>query len=115
MPSKQKVNSFSITPSAAAELVRQATFSGNPGVMLIELLEDSCGDGWLHIKLSPGTNQGIPIARADGVTLFAHAEQLPLLQGLRLNYFGDLSGGGFLISTPKGAESCSCGSGFRFR
>ena len=40
--------------------------------------------------------------------------QLPLLQGLRLNYFGDLTGGGFLISTPEQAESCACGSGFRF-
>ena len=58
-------------------------------------------------------NNGIPIARADGITLYACPDQILLYQGLTLNYFGDLSGGGFLISTPKGFEPSPCGSGFR--
>jgi len=36
-----------------------------------------------------------------------------LLKDLKLDYYGDLSGGGFLISTPKNAIRCSCGSGFK--
>tara|TARA_Y100001968_G_scaffold124331_1_gene113325 strand:+ start:362 stop:562 length:201 start_codon:yes stop_codon:yes gene_type:complete len=60
-----------------------------------------------------GTNNGVPLARIDGRTLFVVPEKLFLFQGLKLNYFGDLSGGGFLISTPEGAESCSCVAGFR--
>tara|TARA_Y100001968_G_scaffold137248_1_gene125417 strand:- start:10 stop:237 length:228 start_codon:yes stop_codon:yes gene_type:complete len=47
----------------------------------------------------PGSNPGSPIS---------------LLEGLKLNYFGDLSGGRFLMSPPDGVESCSCGSGFRY-
>tara|TARA_Y100001968_G_scaffold212345_1_gene195505 strand:- start:79280 stop:79633 length:354 start_codon:yes stop_codon:yes gene_type:complete len=114
MEEQKKLLSFSITQAAAAELVRQAAFAGTPGSMQIDLLEDSYQEGWLYIRLRPGSNDGVPLARADGVTLFAKTDQMPLLQGLRLNYFGDLTGGGFLISTPEGAESSPCGSGFRF-
>ena len=110
----QKGLSLGITPTAAAELGRQAAFAGSPGAMHIDLLEDTCLEGWLHIRLQPGQNNGVPVARADGITLYAPVEQLGLLQGLKLNYYGDLSGGGFLISAPHGAEGCVCGAGFRF-
>ncbi len=109
----QKGHSLKITPIAAAELGRQASFAGSPGVMHLDLVGDSCGEGWLYIRLRPGELGGVPVARTDGVTLYAPSEQVDLLSGLTLNYYGDLSGGGFLISTPEGTESSSCGSGFR--
>ena len=71
-------------------------------------------EGWMHIQLSAGKKDGVPIARTDGITLFAPSEQLKIFQGLKLHYYGDLSGGGFLISTPDYAEGCACGAGFRF-
>ena len=105
---------LTITPRAAAELGRQAAFAGTPGRMHLDLMEDiSCREGWLHIRLRPGDLKGVPVARTDGVTLFAPFDQLALLNGLSLNYYGDLSGGGFLITSPEGAESCVCGAGFR--
>ena len=82
--------------------------------MHIDLLPDPCGQGWLHVRLQPGSSNGFPIARTDGITLYASKSQMNILKGLILNYFGDLSGGGFLISSPEGTESCSCGSGFRY-
>ena len=102
-----------ISATAVAELNRQAAFTGSPGVMNIDLLDDKCGEGWQFIRIRPGKNDGVPLARADGITLYARQDQILLFQGLKLNYFGDLSGGGFLISTPKGAEPSPCGSGFR--
>jgi len=109
----QKHQSLIISTAASAELVRQAAFAGTPGIMHIDLLDDSCGEGWLHIRLRPGEHNGLAIARTDGVTLYAPSHQVELLKGLHLNYYADLSGGGFLISCPKGAEACSCGAGFR--
>ena len=109
----QKGMSLTITSIAAAELGRQASFAGSPGVMHLDLLEDTCREGWFHIRLQPGQLNGLPVARTDGVTLYAPAEQLDLLKGLKLNYYGDLSGGGFLISPPEGSECCVCGAGFR--
>ncbi len=102
-----------ITPSAILELGRQSSFAGFPGTMHIDLLEDSGSEGWRHIRLRPGRFNGIPIARVDGVTLYVPKEQFSTFHGLVLNYFGDISGGGFLISTPNDSESCSCGAGFR--
>ena len=105
---------FRITSLAAAELGRQAAFAGTPGVMHIDLLEDTCGEGWLHIRLRPGDCLGVPIARKEGMTLYAPLDQLSLLSGLCLTYYGDLRGGGFLITVPEGSEGCACcGSGFR--
>ena len=48
-----------------------------------------------------------------GVTLYADVKRFNLLKDLKLDYYGDLSGGGFLITAPKNAKRCSCGSGFK--
>ena len=107
---------FSISNEAASELVRQSAFLGTPGVMKIDLVEDSCGEGWIHIRIQKlEKDTAVPIARSEGITLFSDEKSINILKGLKLNYFGDLSGGGFLISAPEGAESCACGSGFRFK
>ena len=104
---------LTISKSAAAELVRQSASGGTPGEMHIDLLSDGFGEGWLYIRVRCGNQAGTPIARTDGITLFAPSDQLSLLKGLSLDYFGDLSGGGFLISTPEGAQPSMCGSGFK--
>ena len=104
---------LTISKPATAELIRQSAFGGTPGEMHIDLLSDGFDEGWLFIRLRPGKLTGIPIARTDGITLFAPSEQLRLLRGLKLDYYEDLSGGGFLISTPEGAEASVCGSGFK--
>ncbi len=104
---------LTVSKTAAAELIRQSAFGGTPGEMHIDLLPDGFGEGWLYIRLRHGNQAGTPIARTDGVTLFAPPEQLSLLKDLSLDYYGDLSGGGFLISPPKGAQRSPCGSGFK--
>ncbi len=102
-----------LTKSATAELIRQSAFGGSPGEMHIDLLSDGFDEGWLYIRLRTGKQTGVPIARTCGITLFAPKDQLFLLKGLSLDYQGDLSGGGFLISTPEGAQPSMCGSGFK--
>ena len=82
--------------------------------MTIDLVKDDLNSGsWIHIKLKPGTSNGSPISRTEGITLYADIKHFPFLKDLKLDYYGDLSGGGFLISTPKNAKRCSCGSGFK--
>ena len=109
----QKGQIISITSAASSELGRLSSFAGRSGTMHLDLVEDTSGEGWLHIRLRPGDLNGVPIARTDGMTLYAPFHQVEMLEGLRLNYYGDLSGGGFLISLPNGFESCTCGAGFR--
>lgn len=103
-------HSLRITAAAAAELCRQAAVAGTPGLMHIDLLDGSC-ERWA-IRLRPGHLAGIPLARADGITVYAPSHQLPLLAGLLLDYKGDLSGGGFLVRSGEGVRSCACGAAF---
>ena len=109
-----EIVNLSISQSAGSELSRQSSFGGSPGEMSIDLVEDkTCSEGWLHIKIRPGTYNGSPISRTEGVTLYANLKKFNLLKDLKLDYYSDLSGGGLLISTPKNAVRCSCGSGFK--
>ncbi|AFY28998.1 hypothetical protein [Cyanobium gracile] len=103
-------HSLRLTAAAAAELCRQAAVAGTPGLMHLELLEGAC-EAWA-IRLRPGHLSGTPVARADGITLYSPGNQLPLLQGLQLDYRGDLSGGGFLVRPGPGVRSCACGAAF---
>ena len=109
-----EIVNLSISQSAASELSRQSSFGGSPGEMSIDLVEDkNWSEGWMHIKLRAGTCNGSPVSRTEGVTLYSDVKKFNLLKDLKLDYYGDLSGGGFLISTPKNAKPCSCGSGFK--
>lgn len=105
-----KGQSLSISAAAAAELGRQAAVAGTPGLMHLDLIEGGC-ERWT-VRLRPGHLAGIPVARADGVTVYAPEAQSGLLSGLRLDYRGDLSGGGFLVQPPEGLVSCPCGAAF---
>ena len=102
-----------LTPTAAAELGRQAAVAGTPGQMHLELLPGECADHVIQIR--PGHLAGVAVARADGVTLHAPQSQINLLQGLCLDYRGDLSGGGFLIRSGEGITPCACGGAFSLR
>jgi Fe-S cluster assembly iron-binding protein IscA len=105
-----RAHSLRLTATAAAELGRQAAVAGTPGLMHLDLVEGSC-ERWA-IRLRPGHLAGTPVARADGITLYAPTGQLNLLQGLSLDYRGDLSGGGFLIRGGEGVTCCACGAAF---
>ena len=82
--------------------------------MSLDLVEHkNCSEEGIHIKLRPGTCNGSPSSRTEVVTLYEDVKKFNLLKDLKLDYYGDISGGGFLISTPKNARRCSCGSGFK--
>ena len=99
-----------LTTAAAAEVGRQAAAAGTPGEMHLELLPGECADQSSRIRA--GHLAGVPIARSDWMTLHAQSNQLKQLEGLCLDYRGDLSGGGFLIRSSDGVTPCTCGSSF---
>ena len=105
-----KGHSLRVTAAAAAELGRQAAVAGTPGMMHLDLVDGRC-ERWA-IRLRPGHLAGTPIARADGITLYAPAVQVNLLCSLSLDYRGDISGGGFLVRPGEGMVSCACGTAF---
>ncbi len=103
-----------VTNSASSELLRQSISRGSPGKVYVNLQPDKFEEGWMFLRVSACKNSGIPIARTDGLTIYAPESQKSLLDGLTIDHYQDLTGGGFLISTPAGAEKSTCGSGFKF-
>ena len=76
-----EIVNLSISQRAASEQSRQASIGGSPAQKTIELEEDkNCSEGWMHIKLSPGTCNGSPISRTEGVTLYADLKSLIYLK-----------------------------------
>jgi len=105
-----KGHSLRLTAAAAAELGRQAAVAGTPGMMHLDLMDGSC-ERWV-IRIRPGHLAGVAVARADGITLFAPADQYERLGSLELDYRGDLSGGGFLVRAGRELRICACGAAF---
>ena len=103
-----------ITNSASSELLRQSISRGSPGEVFVHLQPDKFEEGWMFLRVSSREKSGIPIARTNGLTVYAPESQKSLLDGLTIDHYQDLTGGGFLISTPVGAEKSTCGSGFKF-
>jgi len=102
--------SLRLTPAAAAELCRQAAVAGTPGMMHIDLHAGSC-EQWV-IRLRAGHLAGTPVARADGITLYAPSQQQRFLAGLQLDFRGDLSGSGFVVRASEGIRCRACGAAF---
>jgi len=102
--------SLLLSAAAAAELGRQAAVAGTPGMMHIDLIDGGC-ERWT-IRLRPGHLAGIPVARADGITVYAPEDQRGQLHGLKLDYRSDLGGGGFVVQVPEGQQCCACGAAF---
>ena len=102
-----------ITPSAAAELCRQAARAGRPGAASLKLRAGSC-ETWA-ISIQAGTVEGEPIARADGLTLFATRDAASQLAGMSLDHHCDLHGAGFVFRGPEHVQMCSCGASFSRR
>jgi Fe-S cluster assembly iron-binding protein IscA len=105
-----KGHSLRLTAAAAAELGRQAAVAGTPGMMHLDLVDGSC-ERWV-IRIRPGHLEGVAVARADGITLFAPGDQCERLGSLELDYRGDLSGGGFLVRAGRELRICACGAAF---
>ena len=103
-----------VTNSASSELLRQSISRGSPGKVYVNLQPDKFEEGWMFLRVGAWNKSGIPIARTDGLTIYAPESQKSLLDGLTIDHYQDLTGGGFLISTPAGADKSTCGSGFKF-
>ncbi|BBL86302.1 hypothetical protein PMYN1_Chma494 (chromatophore) [Paulinella micropora] len=96
--------------TAVAELTRQAAIGGTPGLTHIDLVHGGCEE--FTIRLKPGHLFGVPVARLDGITVYAPASQVTNLAGLNIDYQDDLDGGSFRIIQKQGMRCCACGSAF---
>ena len=68
-----------VTNSATSELLRQSISRGSPGEVYVHLQPDKFEEGWMFLRVSARNTNGIPIARTDGLTVYAPESQKNLL------------------------------------
>ena len=102
-----------VTEAAAAELqrameaqdkqdmaLRIAVFPGGYAGMQYGLSLDSEGQ--------PGDEEFV----SGGIRLVVGRQDLPLVEGMQVDYVQSVSGSGFKVENPNASESCGCGSSF---
>ncbi len=72
-----------------------------------------CAQFYYTLDFDATLNAGDRVYDCSGIHVVVDAQNLPYLNGLRLDYSEDLMGGGFRFHNPNAAESCGCGNSFR--
>ena len=67
------MSSLIITKAASNELLRQSIYHGTPGKIFLYLQPDNLDVGWMFLRVNVWKESGIPIARTDGLTVYAQS------------------------------------------
>ena len=86
------MSSLIITKAASNELLRQSIYRGTPGKIFLYLQQDNLDVGWMFLRVNVWQESGIPVARTDGLTVYAPDSQKSLLDDLTLDHYQDLTG-----------------------
>lgn len=65
----------------------------------------------LKFDSNPGANDHT--VEQHGIRVFVDKDSAPLLQGTKIDYVEELTGGGFTIENPNAVQACGCGQSFR--
>lgn len=49
----------------------------------------------------------------EGIDVVVEKENIPMLEGVKIDYKQNMMGGGFTIDNPNAIANCGCGSSFR--
>jgi iron-sulfur cluster assembly protein len=49
----------------------------------------------------------------EGLEVVVEKENIPMLEGVKIDYKQNMMGGGFTIDNPNAIANCGCGSSFR--
>ena len=67
--------SLIITKAATNELLRQSIYRGTPGKIFLYLQQDNFDVGCMFLRVNVLQKSGIPVARIDGLTVYAPDSQ----------------------------------------
>ncbi len=106
-----------LSAAAIAEIRRlqisQTQFASSP--VRLNLAPGGCEDFLYDLKFDPNPWDGDRLYPYADLEFVIHADILPKVQGLQLDYSEDLMGGGFRFYNPNAAKNCGCGNSFSVR
>lgn len=104
---------ITLTPGAAAELIRMQQQKGSPTVGLRLAIErGGCAGLQYAMRICEAESGDTIVEHPSGARLFVAADSVDFLRGSEIDYSDSLSDSGFKISNPNAARSCGCGTSF---
>lgn len=109
-----------LTAAACQEIDRLRQRQNQPNaVCRLGLQPSSCAQWAYTLSLEP--NVGSAVGTDDDVydfgeiRLVVSRDHLAYIQGLKIGFAEDLTGGAFRFDNPRATESCRCGAAFAIR
>src|SRR4029077_11286978 len=102
-----------LTESAAKKLGALLTKQGRPnGVLRVAVVGGGCSGMQYKMDLQDGPANRDILVESAGVRVVVDPKSALYVSGSELDYVDALQGGGFKVTNPNAASSCSCGESF---
>lgn len=108
------VPTVTVTPEAVAHLCKQLAPKGVSGVRIH--LERSGCTGYKYVidEVASPAEGDISVEFDGGLTLCLPASDLPMLNGMELDYVQEGVNRRLVINNPNAKDACGCGESFSF-
>ena len=102
-----------VTASAAKKVGSLLTRQGRPnGVLRVAVVGGGCSGLQYKMDLQDGPAQRDILVESAGIKVVVDPKSALYVTGSELDYVEALQGGGFKVTNPNAASSCSCGESF---
>ena len=102
-----------VSPSAAKKVVTLLTRQGRPaGVLRVAVIGGGCSDLQYKMDLQDAPANRDILVESAGIRVVVDPKSALYVTGSELDYTEALQGGGFKVTNPNAATTCSCGESF---
>jgi iron-sulfur cluster assembly accessory protein len=102
-----------VTASAAKKVGALLTRQGRPnGVLRVAVMGGGCSGLQYKMDLQDGPANRDILVESAGIKVVVDPKSALYVSGSELDYVEALQGGGFKVTNPNAASSCSCGESF---
>ena len=102
-----------VTASAAKKVGTLLTRQGRPnGVLRVAVVGGGCSGLQYKMDLQDGPANRDILVESAGIRVVVDPKSALYVSGSELDYVDALQGGGFKVTNPNAASSCSCGESF---
>ena len=102
-----------VTPSAASKVTTLLTRQGRPtGVLRVAVVGGGCSGLQYKMDLQDGPANRDILVETGGIRVVVDPKSALYVTGSELDYKDALQDGGFKVTNPNAATSCSCGESF---
>ena len=102
-----------VTASAAKKVGALLTRQGRPnGVLRVAVVGGGCSGLQYKMDLQDGPANRDILVESAGIKVVVDPKSALYVSGSELDYVEALQGGGFKVTNPNAASSCSCGESF---